>query len=293
MWKSLRTFDTCITLNVAKPQLQRKEREMSSVAGWQTTTVNSADVQRLAVRGVLPHPQTNAEIPELDLSVPASFDFLGFNWHVLNAPLAVSFGGTLSPCTDAHQLAILLAQAVVNNSDAREAVVVSGGGRGIDTAAHLGALDMGGKTIAVLANPVGYGLHPYIPRRSLLERSILAHRGGFVSEYRTYVENYMERAVDRGRIITALSDMFIAIECSSNSTTVDCATRAKRQGRAVLAIDWAKFGKLHHQPKVDGFEALVSSEIGEPFPQSPVRDVTDPALREQFQERLHILPGIA
>jgi hypothetical protein len=268
---------------------------MSSLAGWQTRTIVAADVRRLAAAALFQSrlPTPPVETGDSESPQPTSLEFLGFDWRTLNASLSVSFGGTLSPCTDAYQLSILLAQTVIENADARDAIVVSGGGRGVDMAAHLGALDVGGKTIAVLANPVAYGLHPYIPRRALLERSILAHRGGFVSEYTTYVDDYMKRAVHRGGTITALSDMFIAIECSSESTTVDCAMRAKAQNRAVVAIDWSKFRKLHHPAKTTGFETLVAQGIAEPFPAAPVSSITDPELRRQFQELLHTVAGFA
>ena len=221
-----------------------------------------------------------------DLYPPESLQFVGRDWRIINSRISVSFGGTLSPTADGFQMAILLAQAVVHNKLEFEALVVSGGGRGVDMAAHLGALDKGGRTIAVVANPVIFGLHPYIPKRSFLEDGILSYGGGIVSEYSEFVADYYERAVDRGRVITSLSDIFIAIECSKDSATVDAAKRSSIQRRKVLAIDWGKIKKKHHNPKTSGFDQLISEGIASPFPQEEVSGIEDACLEEQFQNLL-------
>ena len=100
-------------------------------------------------------------------------------------------------------------------------------------AAHLGALDQAGQTVGVLAKPVEDGIHPYKPRRSFLENGILANGGALVSECRDTVSDTRERLLQRDRIITALSDIFVAVECSETSATVDSTRRAKLQGKMV------------------------------------------------------------
>jgi predicted Rossmann fold nucleotide-binding protein DprA/Smf involved in DNA uptake len=64
--------------------------------------------------------------------------------------------------------------------------------------------------------------------------------GGFLAEYETYVEpdglNFRERLLDRDRIISGISDVFIAFECSVNSATVDTAKRAVNQGVTTFAV---------------------------------------------------------
>ncbi len=220
------------------------------------------------------------------IAPPEQVYFLGKNWKILNAPIAVGFGGTVSPTNDGFKMAILLAQQTIKNEMKQKAFIVSGGVIGIDTASHLGALDEGGATIAVVANPVSYGLHPYVPTRSFLTNGILTNGGGIVSEYpqKDYQENYYgDRLLQRDRIITALSDIFIAIECSENSGTVDTAKRAKLQGKTVYTINWNNISKKWHIPKTSGCEQLISQNIAIPFPFEKVSGIDDIKLIEQFQ----------
>jgi len=202
---------------------------------------------------------------------PAQLYFLGRDWQILNSAISVSFGGTVSPVADGVQMATMLAQATVDNTLGLDALVVGGGVLGVDTAAHLGALDKAGKTVAVLANAVRHGLHPYRPRRSFLQSAILNHQGGLVAEHDDRVDDYRVRLLDRDRIITALSDVFVAIECSGRSATVDAAKRAKLQGKRVIAVDWSRLARKWAEPKTAGNRELMTERINgeliaEPFP---------------------------
>lgn len=208
---------------------------------------------------------------------------IGRNWRILNCQVAVSFGGTVSPTADGFQLAELLAQDAVLNSNA---VIVSGGVIGIDMAAHLGALDVNGKTVAVLANPVTMGIHPYIPKRTFLEAGILREGGLLVSEYDVSSDDRRERLLQRDRVITALSDIFVAVECSKKSATFDTAMRAKIQGKKVVAVDWSKITKTWHKPKADGSKMLIDNGIAEAIPRGEVADIRDPNMLQDFRELL-------
>jgi len=214
---------------------------------------------------------------------PRNLFWTGADWQVLNTQTTVSFGGTVSPTADGFQLSELLAQRAV---DHHGAVVVSGGVIGIDMAAHLGALDQNGKTVAVLANPVVMGLHPYEPRRSFLENEILKHEGLLVSEHDTPSEDREERLLQRDRIITALSDVFIAVECSKDSATVDTAKRAKIQGKKVFAIDWSRIRKKGNEPKTGGTRQLLEEKIADALPSGPVDDIRARRLLEEFSVML-------
>ncbi len=188
----------------------------------------------------------------------------GPDWSVLNAPLSVSFGGTVSASADGIQMAILLAQATIRN----KGIVMGGGVLGVDMVAHMGALDAEGTTIAVVANPVKFGIHPYRPRRSFLESAIL-RAGGIVSQYDCPYKDaadFRDRLLQRDRIITALCDVFVAIECGKNSATVDAAKRAHLQGRRVVAIDWTQLSPRWREPDPSGFEQLRSEIAAESFP---------------------------
>lgn len=121
---------------------------------------------------------------------------------------------------------------------------MSGGVPGVDLAAHLAAVEVpGGATFAVLANPVDMGFGGHEWHNNLIERQILK-RGGFISEYSTHcafgMEEFQERLLARDRLISGLSDLFIAFECNVDSATTDTARRALVQGKKVVCIDTAK-----------------------------------------------------
>lgn len=236
----------------------------------------------------------DAPFPGWDKFKRAAFDYalyhveppehlfvLGRNWQVLNAPVSISFGGTVSPTADGFQLCELLAQQAVLRHGA---IVIGGGVLGVDMAAHLGALDAKGRTVAVLANPVTFGLHPYEPKRTFLEEGILHHGGLLVSEYESPSEDRNERLLQRDRVITALSDLFVAVECSKDSATVDAAKRAKIQGSTVIAVDWARIRDKWHEPKTSGGTQLIRDKVAVPFPSMLVSDIADPCLMQEFHK---------
>jgi DNA processing protein len=213
----------------------------------------------------------------------------GSDWKVLNASVLVAFGGTVSPTADGFQLAELLAQHAVDNG----AVVVAGGVIGVDMAAHLGALDRGGHTVAVLAKPVMGGLHPYEPKRSFLEDGILQNEGLLVSEYHVPSEDRKEseeRLLQRDRVITALSDLFLAVECSKNSATVDAAKRARLQGKKVFVIDWSRIDRKWHKPKTSGTLQLMEENVAEAIPSMQVSDIRSPVISKELVALIKAAP---
>jgi predicted Rossmann fold nucleotide-binding protein DprA/Smf involved in DNA uptake len=147
----------------------------------------------------------------------------------------VGIGGTRSPSVEAFKSAFALAKCVAK----RGGVVCSGGVPGVDLAAHLGALDAsGGTTLAVLANPVEGGLSGHEWDCMRVSDAIAAN-GAFISEYEhtvsTDTAEFRRRLLQRDRIITALSGVFVMFESSPASATMDSAKRAAIQGRPVFA----------------------------------------------------------
>lgn len=111
-------------------------------------------------------------------------------------------------------------------------VVVSGLARGIDTAGHLGALEGGGKTIAVL----GGGTDCYYPpeNRRLQER--IAREGLLISEH---PPKYTARPYDfpkRNRVIAALSESLTVVEAGNRSGALITAECAEEMGKRVYAV---------------------------------------------------------
>jgi hypothetical protein len=220
--------------------------------------------------------------------------------RALNADLCVSFGGTVSPTASGARLTQLLAKIVAE----LKGTVISGGVVGVDTYAHMGALDGQGKTIAVLANPVDAGLHWHeplsnYPVRSFLQSCII-DAGALISEYGDVdsTETSLERLLQRDRIITGCSDLFVAIECSEESATVDTAKRAFIQGQMlgrdyprVIAIKWSNVKEKwrDHVPKQSGNEELLrerrlDGSLAKPIPSQP--NASYEAIEREFREYL-------
>jgi DNA processing protein len=110
--------------------------------------------------------------------------------------------------------------------------VVSGMALGIDAAAHEGALDAGGATIAVLAcGPE----HAYPPRRARLHGQI-GERGMLLSELPPGTTPYRWAFPARNRIIAALTGMTVVVEAAEHSGSLITTEIALELGRAVGAV---------------------------------------------------------
>jgi DNA processing protein len=111
-------------------------------------------------------------------------------------------------------------------------VVVSGLARGIDAAAHHGALEAGGRTLAV----VGCGLDVVYPRVNRELRAAIRDRGLLVGEYSPGTPPRKQNFPARNRILSGLSCGVVVVEASERSGSLITARLALEQGREVLAV---------------------------------------------------------
>src|SRR2546423_253085 len=111
--------------------------------------------------------------------------------------------------------------------------VVSGLARGIDTAAHQGALAAKGRTIAV----IGSGLSKlYPPENQALADKIRDGDGAIVSEFSMEIEPDRQTFPMRNRIIAGWSHGILVVEAGLNSGALITAAQALDQGRSVYAV---------------------------------------------------------
>ena len=181
---------------------------------------------RLVVAGDERYPSLLADAwPEL--GAPVWLFVAGVRPPVERRP-AVAIVGTRIPSLDgartARRLGAALAEAGV--------VVVSGLARGIDQAAHHGALDVGGCTVAVL----GTGLGVDYPARTSPLRDAIAASGAVLSELLPGVGPRPWQFLERNRIISGLADATVVVEGRETSGALQTARLAAGQGRDVWAV---------------------------------------------------------
>jgi DNA processing protein len=111
--------------------------------------------------------------------------------------------------------------------------VISGLARGIDTAAHQGALAAKGRTIAV----IGSGLSRlYPPENQALAEKISNGNGAILSEFSMEIEPDRQTFPMRNRIISGWSHGILVVEAGLNSGALITASQAVEQGRSVYAV---------------------------------------------------------
>jgi DNA processing protein len=126
--------------------------------------------------------------------------------------------------------------------------IVSGLALGVDGAAHEGALDGPGSTIAV----VGTGLDRVYPSRHLKLAHRIATQGLIVSEYSLGTPPLAAHFPARNRIIAGLSRGTLVIEAALRSGSLITARLAAEGGREVFAVP----GSIH-SPQAEGCHALI------------------------------------
>jgi len=140
--------------------------------------------------------------------------------------------------------AVALARSIAADLARSGAVVVSGGAIGVDSAAHQGALDAGGKTVAVLAG----GLEaPYPERNRPLFAEIVSRGGALVSAQPPEMPALRGAFVRRNEMIAGMVDAVVVIEAQPASGSLHTAAAAMRLGRVLGAA-----------PGSPGCEALLA-----------------------------------
>lgn len=181
--------------------------------------------------------------------------------------------------------------------------ILSGLARGIDAAAHRGALEAGGRTIAVLGSGV---LNIYPPEHAELASQIEAH-GAVLSEAAPRAVPHGGMFPQRNRIISGMSLGILVIEAGDRSGALITARHAMEQGREVFALPGRvddRTSRGCHRLIRDGARLVESAddileELGPLFAAAPREDgppIHHPAellLNEQEQQVLAAIPSEA
>lgn len=180
----------------------------------------------------------------LEMSDPPLLLYLQGRTDLLAHPQCLAVVGSRNPTPQgeltAHDMSRALAAAGV--------CIVSGMALGVDGAAHSGALDAAGATIAV----VGTGLDRVYPRRHLALAHRIAQTGLLVSEFALGSSPAPANFPKRNRIIAGLSQGTLVVEAALASGSLITARLAAEMGREVFAIP----GSIH-APQAKGCHALI------------------------------------
>jgi DNA processing protein len=174
-----------------------------------------------------------------------TLDDTAYPWHlgeIYDPPLALFVRGELRP-EDEHAVAIVgtrrptpygirMAEKLGRELAARGVTVVSGLASGIDAAAHRGAIEAGGRTIAVLGN----GVDVVYPRENReLTDHVIAH-GCILSQFPMGMQPNKGHFPRRNRVISGMTLGTVVVQAPQDSGALITAHAAVEQGREVFAV---------------------------------------------------------
>jgi DNA processing protein len=175
-----------------------------------------------------------------------------------------------------------LARAMSSDLASAGATIVSGLARGIDTAAHHGALDGGGRTVAVL----GCGVDRIYPPENTALAKRIEEQGAIVSEFPLGTPPLPHHFPQRNRIIAGWSRGVVVVEAAARSGALNTARTAADENRDVMAVPGHP-----SQPASEGTNQLlrdgaafvrdardVAAELGFQLPAENAQAVQDPVL---------------
>ncbi|WP_256622288.1 DNA-processing protein DprA [Methanolobus chelungpuianus] len=204
----------------------------------------------IITRGEDEYPELLAQIPDS----PALLHVKG-NINALKKD-CIAIIGTRKPIEFSKAQARKISSSYASEGYA----VISGLAAGIDTAAHRGALDVDGTTIAVLA----HGLDTIYPasNRELAE-SILNKNGALISEYPYGTKINQSYFVARDRIQSGLSLGVFVIETNIKGGTMHTVNFSEKQKRALYVLKHPEI--LKNNPNIAGNAQLIEGKRGIAF----------------------------
>tara|TARA_R110002096_G_scaffold154_2_gene690 strand:- start:500 stop:1594 length:1095 start_codon:yes stop_codon:yes gene_type:complete len=197
-----------------------------------------ADSHKIVVHGTPGYPELLAQIKGAPLLLYVNGDA-----GALHLP-ALAIVGSRNPTRGGVQNATEFSRHLA----AGGFTIVSGLAQGIDTAAHRGALQAGGRTIALL----GHGIDRVYPAQNHDLAHEIAANGALVSEYPLGAAPNRRHFPERNRLISGLCLGILVVEAARRSGSLITARLAADQGREVFALP----GSIHN-PLSRGCHELI------------------------------------
>ena len=203
-------------------------RQIAAIKSHKMPAKVKAELDLVARKGYRIVTLTDSNYPRLLRQIPDPPPFLYVNGRLESSPEKIAVVGsrnatgyglttTKNLCADLASLGI---------------TIVSGMARGIDTAAHEGALAAKGKTIAVL----GSGLERIYPTENKHLFRRISETGAVVSEFPLLTKPEAHNFPMRNRIISGMSLGTVVVEATKKSGSLITARLAAEQNREVFAV---------------------------------------------------------
>lgn len=215
----------------------------------------------------------------------------GKNYINLNDYLCIALVGSRK----ATQYGLNVARSLANDLAKNGVLVVSGMADGIDSAAHLGALDAKAPTVAVL----GCGINRVYPASNAYLMKRIMETGMVMTEYPPNSEPMKHHFPERNRIISGISSGTVVVEATFKSGSLITASLANDAGREVYAIPGninSLNSKGTNQLLKDGAllatnadDIIVNYASKEEFKEKIARAIV---LREEKEAKTRIAPDI-
>ena len=204
------------------------ERLVAAIKKHKMPANVEAELALVAQKGYKIVTLTDSNYPRLLREIPDPPPFLYVYGQLEGSSGKLAVVGS----RNATQYGIATTKDLCENLASLDLTIVSGMARGIDSAAHEGALTAKGKTVAVL----GSGLEQVYPPENLKLFHRIAQNGAVVSEFTLLTKPEAHNFPIRNRIISGMSLGTVVVEATKKSGSLITARLAAEQNREVFAV---------------------------------------------------------
>ncbi|QTA82425.1 DNA-processing protein [Desulfonema limicola] len=221
------SYEELVSVNGITDRLAR------AVIGHKTSDPVKREIELIDAKGCKIITMKDPEYPGLLLQIPDPPPFLYVYGDLGSCSANIAVVGS----RNATRYGMFTTKKLSADLAVLKFTIVSGMARGIDTAAHSGALDAGGKTIAVL----GSGFEKVYPAENIALFHRIARSGAVITEFPLNAGPEPHHFPVRNRIISGISLGTVIVEAAKKSGSLITARLALEQNREVFAVP----GNIH------------------------------------------------